>query len=359
MTKVEEGHAPNRGTRNAFTLVELLVVIGIIAVLIGILLPVLNKAREKAKIAVCASNERQIFQLMAMYAAQQHGWLPPFNKGCGRYDLVTGAYIPVIEPDPNKPPGNTTDLWYESWDQILEETLNHGRARVVNSASNSGGTNYAIYKCPSDEMPRKGSNSLPPRSYAVNHSKWTYGVQDGKNGGQEPNWAGYKAPWSAGNMYQTPTGAWSAGVGYFQGQYIKPAKLSEVPPWIFILGENWGTSGVYGKPPNQWGGGNPMFANGTTPNNAVFGQWDNASMDAETARFHGGNFTVSAASGNNANVNKAGTAGGNYAFADGHVEFVYWNDIYNMRPDQNLKNGGGNANATVYGDHWKWYTKGR
>jgi len=349
---VRVSHA--RSTTRGFTLVELLVVIGIIAVLIGILLPTLNKARERAKITVCASNERQIYQLFATYAAISRGWLPPFNKGAGHYDSVSGNFIDGGLDTNGSYHAPIDGNWYDSWDQILEETVNHKSLRNVTAASNPG--SYGIYKCPSDDLPRKGSNTLPPRSYAVNHSKWTFGLEDGKNGGQQPNWAGYKAPWSAGNMFLSPTG-WQGGKGYFQGQYIQQAKLSEIPAWIFILGENWGTSGVYGKPPNQWGGGNPLLNNGTF-NNAVFGQWDNASMDAETARFHGSTgWTIAAASGNNANVNKAGSNGGNYAFADGHVEFVFWNDIYNYRPDQNLKNG--NPNATVYLDHWKWYTKGR
>ena len=70
---------PRHHNRHAFTLVELLVVIGIIAVLISILLPSLSRARESAKTVQCASNMRQIGIAMRMYVNENKGAVPPGN----------------------------------------------------------------------------------------------------------------------------------------------------------------------------------------------------------------------------------------------------------------------------------------
>jgi prepilin-type N-terminal cleavage/methylation domain-containing protein len=62
--------------RRAFTLVELLVVIGIIAILIAVLMPVLARARAAGNRAVCLSNVRQLYTGILMYSQENHGWLP-------------------------------------------------------------------------------------------------------------------------------------------------------------------------------------------------------------------------------------------------------------------------------------------
>jgi prepilin-type N-terminal cleavage/methylation domain-containing protein len=79
--------------RKAFTLVELLVVIGIIALLIGILLPSLNKAREQARRVVCLSNMHQLAVTTAVYSTNNKGHYPvgvvDLANGCVNEEYIT------------------------------------------------------------------------------------------------------------------------------------------------------------------------------------------------------------------------------------------------------------------------------
>src|SRR3954470_19174098 len=82
-------HTTPRARRPAFTLVELLVVIGIIALLISILLPSLAAARKQAQSAACKSNLRQIAMAALMYAHDEKKYVG-FAPGIDRKMLLYG-----------------------------------------------------------------------------------------------------------------------------------------------------------------------------------------------------------------------------------------------------------------------------
>lgn len=103
----------SRPIEAGFTLVELLVVIGIIALLISLLLPALSKARKSANTTACLSNQRQLVTAMHMYAGTYKGRLPSYghfiNAAYGEDPTASWWLLvaPFLSPKSTNLPGIT------------------------------------------------------------------------------------------------------------------------------------------------------------------------------------------------------------------------------------------------------------
>jgi prepilin-type N-terminal cleavage/methylation domain-containing protein/prepilin-type processing-associated H-X9-DG protein len=131
---------------NGFTLVELLVVSGIIALLISILIPVLGRARDKANQTACLSNLRQIGTAFRMYAGDNKDWCP-FSA-------------------PLSFPTDQVEDWIH-W----RTGINNAGVQSSAIAPYLGGKSLAvanIFRCPADRLEGRPSFKQYPFSYSMN-----------------------------------------------------------------------------------------------------------------------------------------------------------------------------------------------
>lgn len=228
-----------RKNRVAFTLVELLVVISIIALLLSILMPSLSKARSQAKGLVCLAKVRQINFALQMYAQENNGYIVPgrFHNG-GDWESV--------------------NAWYSNLTPYLDLNKKHQEKIYILTTSEAKNYNsiWTDLVCPSEKKPvRYTYQGISVRTYGINMAlnytadttfKAGYGLQDW-NTGKTRKMLEIKSPSSVAAFCDTRdieyTGAYGADLlenrGYIVDDYL-PVRHSRGYNVGFVDGHSGG-----------------------------------------------------------------------------------------------------------------------
>ena len=125
-------------SRNAFTLIELIVVVVVIAILVALLLPALSSALEHGRITKCSSNLRQIGSAMTLFANEHNGYFPE-----------SGATIPWGAVDSAPPGGSGQASWMEQISGYMNLSINNGNSTSNDPQYTKGNS---VFTCPSSSL---------------------------------------------------------------------------------------------------------------------------------------------------------------------------------------------------------------
>jgi prepilin-type N-terminal cleavage/methylation domain-containing protein len=129
-----------RSRKNAFTLIELLIVVAIIAILAGLLLPALSKAKQKTQLIMCMNNTKQLTLGWIMYADDNNAWVPPNENG------GSGSGNGTVD---------TTKSWVNGWLNFTPDNTDNTNLQYIANALLGPYVQrqVKVYKCPADKYP--------------------------------------------------------------------------------------------------------------------------------------------------------------------------------------------------------------
>jgi prepilin-type N-terminal cleavage/methylation domain-containing protein/prepilin-type processing-associated H-X9-DG protein len=142
-------------TQKGFTLVELLVVIGIIALLIGILLPALSRARAQAQLVQCQSNIRQLLAAELLFAQDHHSYIPTCSdtQWALPTDTIPTSHFAYRDAPKNAATNINVNYVVLDWASSLIPYLGQGSGAAGNNTflTTAGSQNQSkVFQCPSD-----------------------------------------------------------------------------------------------------------------------------------------------------------------------------------------------------------------